>query len=483
MKENSKKRISWKLVLLLQFVSSILLMVSVIKLDALPELYTCALGIVLAILFLIIVVLIRPRNKHKKRSTIGKFISFLLTLSMLVGTFAVSQGNKALESISGANSQVTRFSLVVLDDSEYQHISHLKYKNIEYNSSVDAFYNELATDELSEYIVAVLIEQNDFIEMASHLYDGTTDAILINEAYLKNMEEEYSDFEADTRIIWNYDIREDSEDIKKEANVVDECFNIYISGIDTRGAVATVSRSDVNMIVTVNPKTRQILLTSIPRDYYIDIAEFGAKDKLTHAGIYGIDNSVKTLENLFGIEINYFARLNFTSMETIVDALGGITVDSPYEFITRMGKYQINQGINHLNGKQALSFVRERKALPNGDNDRVRNQQIAIEAMVDKMTSPAIITNYSDILNSIAGSFETNMSAKEIAALLKFQLKEMVQWDIQHIQVDGEGIQQFGGYLHPYQELWYMIPNYDSVYYASSIIEKMHNNEIIVLEE
>lgn len=483
MKGHSKKRVNWKFVLFLQFITSILFMISIIKLDALPTLFVVAIGIVLIISLLGIVMLIRPRNRHRKRCKIGKLISALLSVAMAIGTYAVAQGNQALEKISSADSQVTRFSLVVLDESDYHNIRDLNYKNIEYNSSVDAFYNEIATDELGEYIVSVLLMEDDFNEMAQHLYDGTTDAILINEAYIKSVEEEFKDFDTDTRIIWNYDIREDTENIKKEANVVKEAFNIYVSGIDTRGPVATKSRSDVNMIVTVNPKTRQILLTSIPRDYYIDIAEFGAKDKLTHAGVYGIDNSVKTLENLFGIEINYFARLNFTSMETIVDALGGITVDSPYEFVTRMGKYQINEGYNHLNGKQALSFVRERKALPHGDNDRVRNQQIAIEAMVDKMTSPAIITNYSDILNSIAGSFETNMSAKEIAALLKFQLKEMVQWDIQHIQVTGEGVQQTGGFLHPYSQLWYMIPDYESVEYATSIIEQVHNDEIIVIEE
>ncbi len=482
MKKFFGKWISWKVVLLLQFMASVLLIGSIVKLGALPMNYTYIAGAVLFILFLIVLVLVRPKNRKKKRSKVGKGISILLSIVMIVGSFAINKGQDALESISSASSQVTRFSLVVLDSSDYHHISDLEYKTIEYNSSVDAFYNELATDELSEYIVSVLVPQTDFIEMATHLYNGDTDAILVNEAYLKNMEEEYKDFDVDTRIIWNYDIREDTEDIKKEANVVNECFSVYVSGIDTRGPVATVSRSDVNMIVTVNPKTKQILLTSIPRDYYIDIAEFYAKDKLTHAGIYGVDNSVKTLENLFGIEINYFARLNFTSMETIVDALGGITVDSPYEFITKMGKYQINQGINHLNGKQALSFVRERKALPNGDHDRVRNQQIAIEAMVDKMTSPTIITNYSQILNSIAGSFETNMSAKEIASLLKLQLKEMIDWDIQHVQVDGEGVKQYGGFLHPYQELWYMIPNMESVYYAASLIEQMESDQIIVLE-
>ena len=296
-------------------------------------------------------------------------------------------------------------------------------------------------------------------------------------------EANHENFESETKEIWHYDITQEIKDISKNVDVTESLFTIYISGIDTSGPVSTVSRSDVNMLVTVNPKTKQILMTSIPRDYYVTLANKGKKDKLTHAGLAGVENSVKTIENFLNIDVNYYARVNFTSLVTMVDALGGITVDSPVAFTTMHGNYHIVKGSNNLNGQQALGFVRERYGLANGDNDRVKNQQRVLTAMLKKAMSPKIITNYNSILNSIAGSFETNMSSSEITSLIQMQLDDMASWDIHQIQLSGRGTSMTGGAYMPNNKLYYMIPNDESVSYCSSLIKKMMNGEKITIKE
>ena len=296
-------------------------------------------------------------------------------------------------------------------------------------------------------------------------------------------EDSHENFSNETRVLYTYEITKEVQDFSKDVNVTNEVFNVFISGIDTTGPVSTVSRSDVNMIVTVNPKTKQILMTSIPRDYYVTLANKGKKDKLTHAGLGGVENSVKTLENFLGIDINYYARVNFTSLIKMVDALGGIDVESPVAFTTMHGGYHIKKGTNHLNGDEALGFVRERYGLANGDNDRVKNQQRVLTAMLEKMMSPAVITNYSKVLDSIAGSFETNMSSSEITSLLKMQLNDMAKWDIMQIQLSGTGKQMTGGAYMPNNRLYYMIPDQDSVNECVSLIKKMDAGEKISISE
>lgn len=226
------------------------------------------------------------------------------------------------------------------------------------------------------------------------------------------------------------------------------------------------------MIVTVNPQSKKILMTSIPRDYYVTLANKGKKDKLTHAGLAGVENSVKTLENFLDIDINYYARVNFTSLIQMVDALGGIEVYSDQD-IPKLG---IHKGINQMDGKKALSFSRERYSYKSGDNHRVQNQQKVLEAMLNKMMSPAIITNYSSILDHIDGCFETNMTSDEITSLIKMQLSDKSSWDIQQIQLQGHGAMLTGGAYMPGNRLYYMIPDEDSVSQCVAQIKEVQEN-------
>ncbi len=480
MKKITDRRVLFVLLVL----STALLIGFVVKLNALPMLYTIILTTVLVLLDIGMYFIMKPSKKENTkhiREKVGKFITLLLSLVMLLGTLYVVKGQSALNKITGANSQVTRVSLYVLDESEYKDVKDLDGQLVVYNDLVDETKMSEVVDALNKEVEVEYSTENDFIHIAKKLYNKEAEAILVNEAYLGIIEEEYEYFLGETRAIWTYDIEEKVEDVRKEANVTDDCFTIYITGIDTTGPVSTVSRSDVNMLVTINPKTSQVLLTSIPRDYYVSIPAFnGAKDKLTHAANAGVGASIATLEQLFDLEINYYARVNFTSLITMVDALGGVDVYSDKTFVPWTNRHiTIYEGMNHMDGEMALAFARERKTYQNGDNHRVQNQQAVLKAMINKMISPAIITNYSDILDSFSGCFETNMSSKEITSLLKMQLSEMKSWEILSNQVSGRGVMQTGGYQMPNRVVWYMIPDMSSVEKARALIEQMDNDEKI----
>lgn len=494
MAKNSKdnivsKIVSWKVILGIQLVASIVLVALIFKLNALPMLYTMVVIGVVVLLALFSFALMKPSKKDGKgkiRNIIGKIISILLSILLMVGSLYVAQGNSVLDSITGANEKTTRISLVVLKDSDYQSISDLKNKTIEANldDEDNVKYMNQAIEALNKEESTIKVDNaSSYAKLAEDLYSGQTEAIYINEANYGMLEEQHETFMNDTRVLWSYDIVEEVKDISKDVDVTKEIFTIFISGIDTTGPVSTVSRSDVNMLVTVNPETKQILMTSIPRDYYVTLANKGKKDKLTHAGLGGVENSVATIENFMNIDINYYARVNFTSLVKMVDALGGITVYSPVAFTTLHGGYQIHEGNNEMDGDKALGFVRERYGLANGDNDRVKNQQRVLTGMLQKAMSPAILTNYTSVLNSIEGSFETNMSSSEITDLIKMQLNDMASWDIYQIQLTGTGKMMTGGAYMPNNRLYYMIPNQDSVDECSALIKKMANGEKIHIEQ
>lgn len=481
-----QKITSWKIVLCIQILASLLLVGFVFKLGILPWKYAIVLIVLLALLCVLNFFLMKKsktKGKGKVRNIIGKVLSILLSVVLLVGTLYVAQSDSTIASITGADSQTTRISVMVLKDSKYSQLSDLKGKTLAYNGNVDLSEQDgmdKALDALKDEESSVkLNEYSDYIKMAKDLYDGKVDAVYMNEAYYGIIENDYENFETETKVIYSYEYEEEIKDITKAVDVVKDPFVIFISGIDTRGKVSTVSRSDVNMIVTVNPKTKQILMTSIPRDYYVTLANKGKKDKLTHAGLAGTENSVKTVENLMGIDINYYARVNFTSLIKMVDALGGITVDIPKSFTSGVDGSQFYKGKQVLNGEKALKFARERKAFGGGDNARIHNQQVVLTAMLKKAMSPAIITNYSRVLKSIDGSFETNMKSDDIMKLIQMQIDDMASWTFVQKQLTGKGTQMTGGAYMPGTKLYYMIPNQDSVNENQLLIKKVLKGETV----
>ena len=320
------------------------------------------------------------------------------------------------------------------------------------------------------------------LDMVQTLYDDESEAILLDESYrsMISEQEEYSAFEDETKVIYTYVYYTEISANTSAVNVTQEPFTVLVTGIDTYGSIATTSRSDVNMLVTVNPVTKNIQLVSIPRDYYVETdcdpnlgCAVGEMDKLTHTGLHGADTTRATLEKLFGIDINYTLRVNFSSVQNIVDALGGITVDNRDGYAFSIGGYTFTQDILELNGDQALMFSRERHSFAEGDRERGRNQMRVIQGMIDKATSPAILTSYMSFLDAVGDSFETDMSSSDIRALVNMQLSQGGSWTIGSVSVNGTGGTDYCYELGNYAYVMY--PDMDTVEAAVEAIQNVEN--------
>ena len=322
------------------------------------------------------------------------------------------------------------------------------------------------------------------------LLGGTTNAAIMNGIHTTLLldEETYMNLFDRVRIIKTVHYVEPEttvpETTVKQEDITNTPFALYISGADNRSGINYAGRSDVNILMLVNPETKQILMINTPRDFYVsNSAGKGKKDKLTHLSIYGVECSMKALEELYDVEIEHYAKINFSGFEKLVDAIGGITVYSEYSFTTNAGKVKINVGENKLNGKKALAFARERKSLPGGDRGRGKNQMKVISAIVEKATSgTTIISNYSKILNSLSGMFATDLEKSDISKLVKMQLGDMATWDIQSYSVTGTGASEIT-YSMPGVKLYVMKPDKETVNKAQELIKKVYAGETITDED
>ena len=326
-------------------------------------------------------------------------------------------------------------------------------------------------------------EYKNVNEQAKALHNGEVKAIIYNEGYKEILEEEFHGYSDKVKIIYHYNIKTKLDDVSSNIKVKTEPFSVYVSGIDVYGEITKNSRSDVNIIATINPKTRQILLVTTPRDYYVEIpgVSNGQKDKLTHAGIYGVDTSIKTLSELYDVEIPFYARVNFTSLIDIVDELGGVDVESDYTF--RTGKesgaiVKVTKGMNHFNGKQALAFSRERHNLPDGDNQRGKHQQAVLTAMIKKMVSPSMLIKANSIISKVSDGVETNMSQAQLQTLIKMQLNQGGAWNIKSVAAEGTGDKQ-RCYSSGSMKLYVCQPDEESVAEIKQLIEQVENGEIL----
>ena len=425
-------------------------------------------GMILVLLGFINYALMKPNKKEHHRKTkpreiIGKVISLLLSVLMVFGSVMINKGYSTLDDITNSNTKSAHYAIVVLKSSKINSLSELQNESIEYCLQYDKEkdMNQVIAEAKKKESSLNFDVAMTYSKLGDDLYNNTVNAVLINTAYNGMFEDNHPDFQNEVKEIWTSDIETKVKDFSTRVSVTNTPFIIYISGIDTYGSITTVSRSDVNMIVTVNPNTKKILLTSIPRDYYVTLANMKKKDKLTHSGIAGPENTVKTMSNFIGIDINYYARVNFTSLITMVDALGGITIDVDRVFYENGHTY--STGLQRMNGEQALEFSRERHSFADGDNVRVKHQQDVLMAMLNKMMSPAVITNYSSVLKAISGCFETNMASSDITDLIKMQINDNASWTFKQKQFTGTGVMQTGGAYMPDSKLYYMIPNDDSV--------------------
>ena len=470
-------------ILFLQFAASVTCLF--LAIHYLPLHYLIAAGLILSLLIVLCSLLIFSR-KSKASRAVGRVLSLVLSLALIVGSAFISRGSLALQNVTGSNSETISVSVVVMKDSSAQTLNDIKDGLIGYNASYDEEIIEAACKEISkETGTSLKIDPySQFGYLADGLYYGEADAIIFNEAYRSLFETSHENFGSETRVLKTFSlVSREKLAASAVADVTKDCFLAYISGIDTRGEVTAKSRTDANMIVAVNPTTHQVLLLGIPRDYYVTIPVINSRDKLTHSGMYGINESIATLENLLDIRINYYVRINFSATVDIIDAMGGVDVNSPVAFTTLDDKYEIKQGINHMDGNTALYFMRSRKMLSGGDNDRVSNQIRVIRAVLNKLMSFGTITNYNRILSAAETSVQTNMTSKEIQQLIQMQLGSMPEWDIQNYQLRGSDLYTTEAYMQRGSRTYVMEPDMDSVAYGKELLTRMLNNETISLDK
>ncbi len=469
--------------LLLNTILTVGVLVQIFLLNVLPLKYFAIISIVLIGITLMLNYALINRKLSHLNKIIVKIVIIILCILLSAGNWYIFKTNDLLFSMM-SRKELAIISVVTMKDSDIDEINDLKGKTLGAINigDVEKQYEALADIEKTLDSEIELQKYTSYKTFADDLYNGNVDAILLNESSREQFKENHKDFDERTKIIKSFKYEKDSKDIAKSVKITEEPFNVYISGMDTHGSLATTSHSDVNMIVTINPKTHQILMTGIPRDLYIpQVCQKNQTDKLTHSGAFGLDCTVESVENYFNIDLNYYVKVNFSSVEQIVDALGGITVHSDYDFVTVKNKIPIHKGENYLNGLETLSFVRERKSFADGDQQRSRNQMVALEAIINKALSPAIITKYPKLMSAVNGSFQTNMTQYEMTNFVKNQLETMASWDIKQIQVGGAGETSWSPANGFY--CWVLVPNEDTIKNAVNLINKVHNGEKLTKED
>ena len=471
MRRSKRRKISlFKILALLLFIMSVFLIIITYKLDLIPIKYYTIAAISLVVFDLLIISGL-VRRKVKKRTKI--FLSFVTVIILGIMGFAsyyILNTIGFFNSIKEISYKKETYSVIVLKNSSYEKLKDIEGLSLGYYSKSNGY--KKANKKIKSKIDVDFKKYDDYLELKNDLLNKKVKAIVVENSILSMIGEDDENFESETRVIYKFSVFIKSKIAKKDVNVTEKPFNVYISGIDTFGEISSVSRSDVNIVATVNPKTKQVLLTSIPRDYYVKLHGIGSsRDKLTHAGLYGVDTSIKTIEDLLDIEINYYLKVNFTSVIDIVNALGGITVYSDYTFTSIDGKHY-TKGNNSMNGEQALSFARERKAFAEGDRQRGKDQQAVIAAIISKICSKSIITKYDSILKSVEGKFQTNMSAKKIRSLLKMQLNDMAKWNVSTYNLEGVDSSNYT-YSGGNYKLYVMEPVTGSVEQATELIKSV----------
>ena len=381
----------------------------------------------------------------------------LLVVLVIVNSVSLIGVHKfiSLANQLNATSNYSSYSIsvAVLADSEIGNVSQLSSVTAPTKTDAENIKKLLDDIKTSQNKDLKVEDSSSYLAAYKSLLAGETKAIVLNSVFENLIEQEYPDHAKKIKKIYTKELTKTVEAPKSSQN---KAFNIYISGIDTYGPISSVSRSDVNIIMTVNQETKKILLTTTPRDAYVPIADGGnnQNDKLTHAGIYGVDASIHTLENLYGIDLNYYARLNFTSFLKLIDLLGGVDVYNDQEFTLLQGKYHFPVGNVHLDSEQALGFVRERYSLANGDGDRGRNQQKVISAIIQKLTSAEALKNFDDIMQSLQDSVQTNMPPETMVSLVNTQLVSGGKYTVITRDLKGTGRMDLPSYAMPDSSLY-----------------------------
>ncbi|SHJ43928.1 transcriptional attenuator, LytR family [Pseudobutyrivibrio xylanivorans DSM 14809] len=395
------------------------------------------LPVILLVILIITGIFLLSRKKRLFK-VLGVFLILVSIAAIIEGIYLYVHSMRALKVIANQTTEITTYGIYVLEDAKIEDIKGLENKTV-------GFAKDITTDDLSEALKSYTFNLSSYssqLELIEGLKNEECDGAVLSTSYINMLEENDVDegLGVQLRLLEEISI----EKVIENPVVItpEEPFVVYISGKDTWGHISVPSRSDVNILAAVNPETKHILLVSTPRDYYVPLSiAGGAMDKLTHTGIYGIDVSEETMENLYGIDIDHYFKVNFSGFEGLINAMGGITVWSDYEFdVENIGHF--SKGENHMMGLQALAFARERYSFPRGDLVRGENQMNVIQSVVQKMTSKSVLKNYGEILKECDGTFATDISTGEIADLVAYQLSNPGEWNIEKLSVGGTGAHQ-----------------------------------------
>ena len=454
LKESKTSKFQQSFNIILLFVYAMLacfLLFLIFKYHILAISYVNVLIAIIMTLFVLIALFLILKRKAKIFTMILLVVLVIVNSVSLIGVHKFISLANQLNATSNYSSY--SISVAVLEDSEIGNVSELSSVTAPTKTDAENIKKLLDDIKASQSKDLTVEESASYLAAYKSLLAGETKAIVLNSVFENLIEQEYPDHAKKIKKIYTKELTKTVEAPKVSQN---KAFNIYISGIDTYGPISSVSRSDVNIIMTVNQETKKILLTTTPRDAYVPIADGGnnQNDKLTHAGIYGVDASIHTLENLYGIDLNYYARLNFTSFLKLIDLLGGVDVYNDQDFTSLHGNYHFPVGNVHLNSEQALGFVRERYSLTNGDGDRGRNQQKVIAAIIQKLTSAEALKNFDGIMQSLQDSVQTNMPPETMVSLVNAQLASGGKYTVITRDLKGTGRMDLPSYAMPDSSLY-----------------------------
>ncbi len=459
--------------------ASALLLIQIYNLNLLPMKYFTLVVALIVILVLLVLLISNFKGKTVFTRLLVIFLALCMSVGLCVGNYYVYKTSSVFYDVTNISSRKAHTtSVIVLNTSSYSDIKDLKSKTIGVMSEEDKGTKRVLK-KMNKYGVSTVSYDNVF-EMVDALNDSKVDAIIMNENYrgILHESEDYFNFNTETKYIYQdvYYTKRDATENPSDpvSDITQDTFTILVSGTDSYGGLDENGRSDANMLLTVNPKTHRILMTSIPRDYYVDMvcndnacAE-GAKDKLTHTGLHGVKSVEKTIESVLGVTINYNIRINFSSVTNLVNAMGGIDLDITDEDTCEVFYVNGQPGLSvghheNVDGETALAFARERYAYAIGDNQRVKNQQKVFKAMLKKALSASMIMNYSKFMDAISVAFETNLSDDEIASFVRYEINEQPKWKMESYAISGESSMEY---------------SYESQAYASVTIQDEYKNEI-----
>ncbi len=452
--------------------------------------------ILVALILTALIILFRVlmnTGEYKARFYIGWIPSVVCCIVLIYISVFLTSVTGTFQDITDSETETSIMGIYVLEGPEQQELSETSVTEFEVIGILSNLDRE-STDGVIAQIEESLgdevrfIEYPDSAELVDALLSGECDAIILNSGFMKMLGDvdEYSELDTLVHQVTTYELTSLVHDSERSVPTAEEVvslgtFTVYISGTDTFGPVDAKGNSDTNILAAVNIDTRQILLISTPRDYYVELSiSEGEKDKLTHAGIFGIQVSMDTLAMLYDVDIDYYFRVNFTGFEEIIDALGGIDVMSDYAFVVEPIFYY-EEGLNHLSGIEALAFARERYSFPEGDRQRGKNQMEVIKGVINAVQDPVILREFSTLSEALKNCVDTDIPYDLLTGLVRGQLENNTPWNVVMYSVNGTDGRETCYSLN--RSLYVMIPEESTVEYAKELIREVVAGQTVIPEE